>query len=246
MMSVGSSVRKRIATLALFLCTIGVACATSHDPFKSTGARVRIARVDTIALPRLSVHPDLVDVERARALIEPRVITLLREGGFEVISPEEWDRRWLDIAHAVGEIWDPVTGVRDDERYEAAVTALRHELTVERGVDAIVHVGLYLEKVEGSGRSPMLCGKFEDVYWPGGLPFNARVTIAYGMCLGAYVTDMEGRELYGIHELLEFVDTYALQTHASRPLDERLRDLERVEEAIEATVGPLARARSGR
>lgn len=220
-------------------------CAKPYDPFKVPVEQVR-AQIETIALPPLSVHPDLVDVERARRLIEPRVVSMLLDAGYDVIPPDEWDRRWLAIAHTVGEIWNPVTGERDDEHYEAAMSALRHDLSVERGVDAIVHLTIAAVRVEASLRSPVLCGRNEDVYWPGGLSRRTRVTVAYGSCLGVTVTDMDERELYSIQQSLEFVDTYARQTHASRPLDERLRDPERVEQAIQATIGPLAEVRSGR
>jgi hypothetical protein len=52
--------------------------------------------------------------------------------------------------------------------------------------------------------------------------------------------DMEERELYGIRSGLETVETFARQTRAVRPLEQRLRDPVRIREAVEATVGPLA------
>ena len=217
---------------------IGLGCAT-YDPFKVPAESIR-ERVDTVALASLEVAVELGDEHRVRALIEPRVAAMLREGGFEVVPPDEWDRRWLTIAKEIGQIWDPVTGKRDDERYQAARSALHHDLALERGVDAIVHLSLYLEKIEASGRAPLLCGIQRDVYWPSSLPLLARITIAYGACLEIEMYDMDRREMYGIRHGLEFVDTYALQTHARRPIDQRLRDPAVIEEALAAIVGPLA------
>src|SRR5262249_2166669 len=142
------------------------ACTTPYDPFKVPASELR-HRVDTVAVSPLGVTVELDDVDRVRALIEPRVVSMLREGGFDVVPPEEWDRRWLAVAREIGPIWDPVTGKRDDERYKAAQSALHHDLALERGVDAVVQVTLYLQPVEGSLTSPLLCGIPRDVYWPG-------------------------------------------------------------------------------
>lgn len=107
-------------------------------------------------------------------------------------------------------------------------------------MDAIVYIAIHTERLDSTPVSPLLCGRRERVYWPGDDP-SGRVTAALALCLGVVVSDMEDRDLYRADQLLEFVDTYAEQTHASRPLDERLRDLARIEAAIEAAVGPLAR-----
>jgi hypothetical protein len=219
---------------------IGLACATPYDPFKVPAEEVR-KRVHTLAVSPLDVRVELDDVERVRALVEPRVVTMLREGGFEVIAPDEWDRRWLTVAKEVGPIWDPATGKRDQGRYEAARTALHHDLATERGVDAIVYLDVYLDKVEASLPATTLCGTELTIYWPGTpLPPLVRSTIAYGACLQLAVFDLESRQLYGIRHGLEFEDAYAKQTHARRPVDLRLRDPKRIAEALNAIVVPLA------
>ena len=232
-------VRRGAAAIAA-ICAIGVACATGYDPFKVPAERLREG-VDTVALRPLAVHPDLVDPQRLRALIEPRAVAMLSEGGFEVVPPEEWERRWLATAREVGEIWNPISGARDDARYDAVMSAVRHDLAVERGVDAVVELHLFAEKVEASGWSPRLCGVQREVYWPGReFPLGSRVTLAYGLCVGVRVHDLDEREIYSIRHGLEFVDTYALQTNARLPLDQRLRDPERIEEALDVILGPLA------
>jgi hypothetical protein len=219
---------------------VGLACATPYDPFKVPADELR-KRVDTLAVSPLDVGVELDDVERVRALIEPRVVAMLREGGFEVVPPDEWDRHWLAVAKEVGPIWDPATGKRDEARYEAARTALGHDLATERGVDAIVYLDLYLAKVEASLPKTTLCGTELTIYRPGTpLPPLVRSTIAYGACLQLSVMDLESRELYGIRSGLEFEDAYAKQTHARRPVDQRLRDPKRIAEALDAIVAPLA------
>ena len=233
-----AGLQRSIAVVAGCWALAGLGCATP-DPFKIPAEQLR-AKVDTVALLPLRISPDLVEEERVRSLIEPRAIAMLREGGFAVVPPEEWDQRWQGIAHEAGEIWNPRTGERNDERYGAVRSELLQKLAAERGVDAIVYLSLFRQPVEGSARSPLLCDVARDVYWPDDLGITTRVTLAHGACLQVEVYDLQMQELYQIWRGLEFVDTYALQTHASKPLDQRLRDAALLEEALTITLGPLA------
>ena len=54
------------------------------------------------------------------------------------------------------------------------------------------------------------------------------------------------RELYGIRAGLETIETFAAQTRAVRPLEQRLRSPVRLRQAVEAAVGPLADRADGR
>lgn len=232
------AVQRRIAVAASCSALAGLACATP-DPFKIPAEQLR-AQVDTVALLPLRISSDLAEEERLRPLIEPRALAMLRDGGFTVVPPDAWDQGWQSLAHESGEIWNPVTGERNDERFEAVQSELLRKLAAERGVDAIVHLNLFRQPVEGSGPSPLLCDVPRDVYWPDDLGITTRVTLAYGVCLQVEVYDMKMQELYRIWRGLEFVDTYALQTHASKPLDQRLSDPALLEEALTLTLGPLA------
>jgi len=229
----------RVAAFVTCFALAGLGCATPPDPFQVPEAEVR-AQVRTVALVPLVASQDLVEVERVRSVIEPRAIAMLREGGFAVIPPDEWEQRWLAAAREAGEIWDPVTGARDDERYGAVRDELLRTLQAERNVDAVVYVYLFRQPVEGSGPSPLLCEVQRDVYWPRELPLSTRVTLAYGACLQVEMYDTGMRQLYRLRHGVEFVDTYARQTHASKPLAERVRDPALLEEALATTLGPLA------
>jgi hypothetical protein len=98
---------------------------------------------------------------------------------------------------------------------------------------------LFRQPVEGSGAAPLLCDVQRDVYWPEELAMGTRVTIAYGACLQVEIFDTKMQTLYRIWRGLEFVDTYALQTHASKPIAQRLHDPALLEEALAITLGPL-------
>src|SRR5262245_38025372 len=127
-----AAAQRRIAVVAS-IALPALACATPYDPFQIPEEQLR-QQIHTVALVPLMVSPDLVDIERVRPQIEPRAIAMLREGGFEVVPPNEWDERWLAVAREAGEIWDPVTGERNDERYASVRLELLRKLRAERSV----------------------------------------------------------------------------------------------------------------
>jgi hypothetical protein len=45
---------------------------------------------------------------------------------------------------------------------------------------------------------------------------------------------------------VETVETFASQTRAARPLEQRLRDSQRLQQAVEAAIGPFADPSAGR
>jgi hypothetical protein len=231
---------RRNARWSLAIVAGALACATGGPPSYPIAEEETLAKIRTVALAPPFVAFELSDTARVRALIVARVTERLREGGFEVVPPDEWDRRWLAIAREVGEVYDPVTGEANDERYRAVLSAFRHDLAVERGAGATVRVRVEGDVLEASGPSPLFCGIQRDVYWPDdSLPGNVRVTSAFGACLDIAVFDLDDHALYHARYGVEFEETYALQTHASRPIAERLRDAALVP-ALDAVLAPLA------
>jgi hypothetical protein len=65
-------------------------------------------------------------------------------------------------------------------------------------------------------------------------------TLVMALCLDVGLLDLESRELSGIRDGLEIIETYAQQTRAVRPRSQRLRDRARLVQSVEATMGPLA------
>lgn len=221
-------------------------CATPYDPFKVPVAQVR-ETVDTVAIRPLHVGSGVdADVEWLRERIEPRAASILRDAGYSVVPPEEWERRWLEAATQVGEIWDPDTGVVDEERFDVVRSVVLHDLAADAGVDAVVQLRIYVVELENPITRPVFCGHQDWVYWPGsGLSLLSRVTLAYAACLDVRIDSMDSRKLYSIRSGLEVLDTYARQTHARRPTEERLRDSERLDEALSTILEGFAEARSG-
>jgi hypothetical protein len=233
--------RTRIRTLLLLAAALAAAaCATPYDPYRVPSAELR-ARVRTIALAPMLVNPNAAERATARERIEPLVRARLARGGFEVVPAEVWEGLWRTAAADVGDVFDPVSGKVDDERWKAVEAAVYHELAGAHGVDAVLRLRLDTVDVHLARKNVAYCGVQDAVYWPGST-FSVLETATYvlGSCLYAVLLDLDERELYGIRSGVELVETYARQTRAVRPQAERLADASRLREAVEATIGPLA------
>jgi hypothetical protein len=230
---------RALACLAVFVS----ACAKPYNPFKIPDSELR-GRVRTIAIAPLLANANLVDREYARAQIEPLVGERLRAGGFQVVASAEMERLWRRAADDVGGIFDPVSGKMNKERFEAVQVAVYRDLRTERGTDAVLYVSISAVDLYLTGRKVDYCGtQGDEVYWPGpAIGLTDRTTVVYALCLNVDLEDMERRSIYSIRHGLETVETYFLQTRAVRPMDQRLRNRERLVQAVEATLGPLANA----
>lgn len=223
------------------LVLLAAGCATKpYDPFRIPAAELR-GRVRTIALAPLQVSADLADRSFARDQIEPLVVKRLEQGGFAVVPSAEMERLWRAAAADVGGVFDPVSGEVDRERYDAVEASVLHDLRSQQRVDGVLWLRIYTVDLYLAGATTTFCGTTGDVYWPGGrLGALEQATLVRASCLSAVLFDMEERELYGIRSGLETVETFASQTRAVRPPEERLRNPVRIRAAVEATVGPLA------
>jgi hypothetical protein len=231
--------RARSALAGLAAAVLG--CAT-YDPFRIPADELR-QRVRTIAIVPLRVSAGVADRALARERIEPLVAARLAAGGFQVVGADEVDRLWREAVAEVGDLFDPVTGELDEERFQAVEDAVHHQLRTERGVDAMLWMRVHAVELYLTGAKATFCGTTDAVYWSGeGLGIFESTTLVLASCLTTTLYDMEERELYAIRSGLETIETYARQTRSERPPGERLRDPERLRLAVEATIGPLAEA----
>lgn len=236
----------RGALFGFAILVFGSACATPYDPFLIPAAELR-SRVRTIALAPLRVSASVAEREFAREQIEPMVSARLSAGGFQVIASAEMEKLWRSAAGDVGDLFDPVTGRIDQERYDAVEASVYHELRAQHDADAVLWLRIDTVELYLATRNATFCGTTDAVYWPGGqLGTLEQATLVIASCLYTNLYDMEERELYGIRSGLETIETFARQTRAERPLGERLKDRGRLREAVEATLGPLADQSAGR
>jgi len=240
--------RARWTVLCLLIVVFGGACTTPYNPFMIPDSELR-ERVQTIALAPLRVASSLADPAFARSQIEPLVTARLIAGGFQVVSSEEMEQLWRSIAMDMGNLFDPESGEVDGERWEAVEGAVYRDLQSEHGADAILYLTVNPKNLYLPILKPEFYGTKDNLYWPARkLGFSdyrgesGPPTLARALCLDAVLYDMEERKIYYNRAGLELFETFAWQTKAERPLEERLRDPEKLKQAIEIAIGPLANA----
>ena len=236
----------RLATFALGLWLGLGACAKPYDPFRVPEAELR-SRIRTIALAPLQGRAAVVDRAHARSQLEPLVTARLGAGGFQVVASEEMERLWREAAEDVGGVFDPVTGDVDRERFDAVESSVYHELRARHAVDAVLWLGIETIDIYLTRGSVNVCGVTDAMYWPPDAeqPLES-ATLVRAICLATILYDMEERELYNIRAGLETIETFAAQTHAARPLEQRLQSPGRLRHAVDLTIGPLAGDAAGR
>lgn len=228
-----------LAALVVFVS----ACAKPYNPFKIPDAELR-GRVHSIAIAPLRAPATLVDREYARAEIEPLVAERLRAGGFEVVPSADMERLWRRAADDVGSVFDPISGEVNHERFDAVQATVYRDLRTAHHANAVLYLSISAVDLYLTGSRVDYCGrKGDEVSWPGAeIGLTDRATVVYALCLNTDLQDMEGRSLYNIRYGIETIETYFMQTRAVRPLDARLRDRTRLVQAVDATLGALAKA----
>ncbi|MEM9175914.1 MAG: hypothetical protein AAGC67_11830 [Myxococcota bacterium] len=252
-----SRVRKAILVSILASLALSVGCAKPYDPFQVPRDDVR-AQVRTVAISPYTAPHSQMDAERARATFEPLVTERLEAAGLTVVPSEVWLGIHRQAAEDLGGIYDPSTGEGDEEKLELLNETLYAELANQHDVDALLFLQVKQVRLDLKRAELDFCGKSGRVNFPkreDGTGFSARgtltgtgvgtVTLAYASCLSAMLFDMDRNFLYGIQHGLEVFDSYARQTRAKRPREERLKDPAVIEEAVETVVGPLADGYAG-
>jgi hypothetical protein len=226
---------------ALGLVLLGCAVPPAPPPLQPA-AEMQQRGVRTIALAPLRVDGGIAEPVRARSELEPRVTARLVAAGFTVVPSAELDGLWKSAAGEVGAVYDPVTGEVDRERFDAVQASVLHDLRVRHHADAVLHIAVVRVSFYLPDATLWFYGTKDLLYWPrqeGGLSGFDRATYATVSCLDLRLTDLDERELFTDRGGLETIETYARQTHAERPLDERMRDPKRLEQAVDYAMTAL-------
>jgi hypothetical protein len=230
-------IRQSLWACAVWL--VASACNTASAPPAPPPEPDRISSVRVVAIAPLQARATVANRSEARAKIEPLVKARL-EPRVEIVSSEEMEQIWRAVATDLGAVFDPVSGEVDPQRYDAVEEAVYHELRVERHVDAVLRLSISPVEIYQATKLVSYCGATDPVYWPNGVISHlAPATLVRASCLTVALYDMEKRELYKVHRGLETFETYAWQTRAVKPLEQRLQDPARLDWAVDGAVGPL-------
>ncbi len=228
-----------------------------YDPFVAPEARLREAIEAVVATPL--THPDELHVSTAASQrIDSLIKAKLDSAGIQVVAAAEYSRIWDRILRQLGGFFDPITGERNEVKFEAARRELLRELRGRFGTDVLLYAELQIVEavVDGgvakwdgtrqrvTGASARILSEFRATFQDDGFRSELYGTIdAVSLVLG--IDDGDGKELYRHFGGVEVLSTSTLGSGGDTRSYTLVADEERVAYAVGIVAEPLSQARAG-
>jgi len=225
-----------IAWVALAAAVFGGACGMPPpvaDPFVVPQVEFYDS-VETIVATPVILPEGVETSDSVLTWFDDLIERTLREAGFTVIPADTYVEIWNRINQEAGGFFDPLTGERDEPRYEAAVDQLFDELKQRFSPDAILYPEMWIVEAPTSGGYARWDGTTQRV----GTRAESAVL---ALSLAIVVQDMEADELYSNVWGLELLELYnwELGDFAAVPSGALFADRERNTTAVTKTLAPL-------
>ncbi len=240
---------------------LSVGCFTTvreppYNPFLVPADTVRSVVHTVIVTPTVPPGGVLVSA-MAASRIDSVIEARLRQGGYSVVPAAEYSRIWDGVLRQMGGFFDPITGQRDEEKFETARKELLRELrgrfdtqvllyTELQVVDASVDNGVaswdgVTHKIDGADR--LIRTEFSDTFERDEFGGSADGVVS-AITLMVAIDGPDGKELYrnfGGVEVLARRRGLVVETEG----DFELRaEVEHVELAVNYALGPLTTRRT--
>ena len=208
------------------VAAVVVACAQPeprYDPFVAPEAQVREAIEVVVATPL--THPDELHVSTAASQrIDSLVKAKLDSAGIQVVAAAEYSSIWDRILRQLGGFFDPITGERNEVKFEVARRELLRELRGRFGTDVLLYTELQIveavvddgvAKWDGTsqsvtGRGARILGEFRATFQGDGFGSELFGTID-AVSLMLAIDDGDGKELYRHFGGVEVLSTSPLE-----------------------------------
>jgi hypothetical protein len=227
--------------LGLALVVGGCAGKTSYDPFlvprEQFHDKLKVVALSPIGMPRELANPDPVR-HKFLHLIE----TQLRAAGYTVVGSAEAGVIWDSMATEMSGFYDPVTGVRDEEKVKVVRMQMYRELKAKFNIDAMLfsHIAVVPAKLDNDrarwdGASETAATK---KFWKAVLGVSHSGTIP-ALSLHVMLSDTGDRDLYenaGGIQVLAKAGVGGLQ---NVPREQLFADEERNLKAVHLALDPL-------
>ena len=225
-----------IATSILSACHIA---PPPPNPFV-VPRQVFLDSVNTIVVTSATVVGDITPADSVLAAFETGIEENLREAGFLVVPAIAYATIWERIAEEAGGFYDPYTGERDEEKFQAAVARLRNELVEQFDPDALLYPEIWEVEVPFSDGVASWGGVREAII--GGRGYSGDVLAA---TLFTAIHDMAGNELYVRETGIQVIE-YMLRGGRLFPLTgERLfGDSTLISAAVSRALQPIIETRT--
>ena len=196
---------RRVLISAALLLTAAANAETlgNHElPEDKAAHNARVALIrdshPIIALQPLTL-PTIDEAEAVKAEFHGLLQQELEANGFQVVPAEVFAEQWQARLEAVGGIYDAITGVRDDAKYEAALTDVRAGLAESHGASAFLVADILPRDVTFNGGNAKFGGVKEKANVKGGRAMfgtTVPVGILRAAMLEAELFDASGESLY--------------------------------------------------
>lgn len=238
-----------------FATTATVACtspAPAYDPFVVPAETVFDAIEAIVATP-LTLPGELRVSDSASHRIDSLIEAELTAAGIRVVSADEYAVVWDRILRQMGGFFDPVTGERDEVKFQATRRELLRELRGRFGTAVMLYSELQIVEAEVAdgvakwdGTSQLVIGggsrierRFADTFEQDMFGSNLYGTIG-AVSLVLAIDGTEGEELYRSFGGVEVLSTAA--PASGDVAYELVADSARVEYAVGIVVKPLSQA----
>jgi len=223
--------------LASFIAATCQTVPAPPDPF-AVPRQVFFDSVKTIVVTSTSVVGETSVSDSTLTQLETLIEEKLRQAGMSVVTASEYAVIWQEISDGAGGFFDPYTGERDEEKFQAAAERLQNELVERFQPDALLYPEIWEVEAPFSGGVAAWGGVTQRV--TGGAGYSGDVLAA---TLLVAIQDIDGNELYTQEAGVQVVE-YMLRGQLTRLAADRLfSDSTWIPAAVSRALDPLLEGR---
>ena len=208
-----------------------------HNPF-AVSADSLFDGIKTIASAPVSPTGDLTMRGDAVTRLEKALEEGLERAGFRVVPVFEYIGTWQHIADGHAGFYDPLSGERDDEAYEAAMAQMRRDLRERFKADGVLFPELWEGPVPFVDGVASWDGASQAVFGAYGLSGEVRA-----MSLVLVIEDLVGTELFAGGFGFATIEAWHNGEWLPLVLDAVVGDARLVSTAVAGALAPLFDAR---
>lgn len=230
----------RFTRVLLIACSILPACYSSPAPVNpfTVPPKVFFDSVHTIVVTSATVVGEIRLADSVLAQYETLIEEKLREADLSVVPASEYASIWQRITDESGGFFDPFTGERDEDKFQAAAVRLRGEIVERFKPDALLYPEIWEVETPFTFGLATWGGISQEVI--GGLGYSGDVLAA---SLFVAIQDTSGAELYAREAGIQLLE-YMLQGELARlPPERLLSDSTQIPTAVSSALDPLLEGR---
>ncbi len=196
--------------------------------------------IERMVLAPVVVETDVEVPESVLVMVDSLIADRLSALGFSVIPSLVYEELWTRIVEESGGFFDPYTGERHEQRFQTAVEQLIQELHDRFDPDALVYPEIWAVEAQNLYGMARWDGTSQSAH-----PRMGAIVMALSLIVT--IEDIDGNELYVNGGGIALVERYNSELHQAVPAapEQIFEDSERVVNAVDVALEPLASKRSG-